>query len=98
MPCFKNPKTGKVVEVSEDHANQVLRPQKVYGEHQCQNSDAKKTESKAGSGVTKGSATSVETQKKKPKSKAAPSKRRSNAGQNSTAGRNKPMQSDSEDS
>lgn len=69
MPCFKNTKTNQTIEVTEDHARQVLRKRPVWEEVECQSSAAKKTESRDTSGATKGSATQGKTQNKKQQSK-----------------------------
>jgi len=84
MPCFKNTKTNKTIEVSEDHARQVLRKRPVWEEVECQSSAAKKTESRDTSGATKGSATQGKTQNKRQQSKGRQSKPRNQT--NSTDG------------
>jgi hypothetical protein len=80
MPKFKHRRNGQIIDVSENHANQVIRKKAVYeeiGEEECQSKSAPETENKATSGATKASATQAKTPSKKQPNKAKQSKPRS---------------------
>lgn len=85
MPKFKHKRNGNVIEVSETHAQQVIRRQRVYEEineepSTCQSNDVPETESEDGNGVTPVSAIQAPTPKGRPKSRGRPSKRANGVG------------------